>query len=506
MSNISFFTPIQFEGPKTFKQHIQEGVENYFYLGGKSAYVIPGKIIGNCQRVAIRDIDQNKIKQVIIGVIKIISYMTVIIPLVMLAAKAAFRSSYTFHAGLRTSPALAQTTNGSTVSDLMDRFTNAWNDITKSFNFAPDSFDLESFYNLLVCHEAQFKKEGVTNELHFGYIEKIDLNHSETPQIFMRADLHGDLKSLLENIRSLKEQGLLDQNFKCKTGVHLVFLGDYCDRGAYGTQILEMLMRLREENPGQVHLIRGNHEYCVINQNSAGLDNNLRQITNDIKAWNALDRFYETMSLTTYFSVDQEQREYVQCTHGLFEPTMDPAPLLDNVSSNYLPVSKTRELSDRIRKIADGNKELTEAAKRIKSLVEESRFIGDNITAYNWADVTMHQTTTGRLGRREYALSARDIRHYLDLSSEHHRVMMIFRGHEHEFQHLMYEEKVLVTTLPVGMDSHRCYQSFTQPDRAYIIKLSHKVENWKKRAILREKGQAVTHEITGEFPLTSSAI
>ena len=589
INNINFFTPIRYVGPKTFKQHIQEGVEDYFYLGGKTAYVIPRKIVGNSQEVIIKNKDQNKIKQVILGAIKIISYMTLVIPVIMLVAKAAFRSTYTFHVGpavkrsdrsnpqqqktaindwsilaypasaakksdhpnpqqpkpaitdwsvlkvtpalapkksdhpssqqqkaatagqsiLGASPALARTNLGSTVADLMDRFTKAWNSGMQDFNFPLYSFDIKSFTSHLLNHAERFKKESVTNDQHFGYIEKFDLNPSDNPQIYMRADLHGDLKSLIENIRSLQEQGLLDQNYKCKPGIHLVFLGDYCDRGNYGTQILELLMGLREENPEQVHIIRGNHEYVFINRSYGGSDPNLMQIVEDEGASSALERFYETMPLTTYLSVDQgERREYIQCTHGLFELTMDPAPLLDQSGSGTaLAVPKERKLSERVRRIADSNSELSESAKRLDELVQKSQSLENYLTAYNWADVShIGITIPNTLHDREYALSARDIRHYLDLSSEQHRVMMIFRGHQHLFQHLKHEDKVLVTTLPVGMDCPGYNGRFEQPDRAYIIKPSALVENWKKRAILREQGHAVTDKITAEFELTSSAI
>lgn len=153
----------------------------------------------------------------------------------------------------------------SNVADLMDLFTQAWDGVD-TFKLAEDSFCLNEFRDLLQSHVKQFTKNGVDKEVHFGYIDKFDLDPLEHPQIYMRADLHGDLKSLIENLRSLKEQGLLDGTFKCTPGVHLVFLGDYCDRGNFGAEILVMLMRLREENPNQVHLIRGNHEDTSVNR------------------------------------------------------------------------------------------------------------------------------------------------------------------------------------------------------------------------------------------------
>ena len=399
---------------------------------------------------------------------------------------------------------------GNTVANLMDRFTKAWNTTTQSFDLPSDSFNLENFTQHLVNHTRQFKKAEVTEDQHFGYIEKFDLD-AHNPQIFVRADLHGDLKSLIENIRSIQTQGLLDENFKCQPGVHLVFLGDYCDRGDYGTEVLEMLMLLREENPEQVHLIRGNHENLDINISYGRSDKNLMSILSEEETANALNRFYDTLSLTTYFSVGGgERREYAHFTHGLFEPTMDPAPLLDRADSRaYLPVPKERKLSERIRKIADSDSELSKAAKRITDFVTRSQYLEKDMTAYNWADVEEDDSwgsSAGCLGTRQYNLCATDIRAYLDLSSEQHRVMMIFRGHQHKFQHLMHAEKVIVTTLPVGMNCPGYSERYTQPDLAYIIQPAVLVENWKKRAILRDKDHTVTDTITSPHPLTSAEV
>lgn len=93
--SLDFFMPVRFEKPKTSKQYIQEGVDDYFYLGGKSVFVISGEILNGSQAVRVKDQDQSRVKQVILGAIKVISYMTVIIPLLMLIAKASFRLTLT---------------------------------------------------------------------------------------------------------------------------------------------------------------------------------------------------------------------------------------------------------------------------------------------------------------------------------------------------------------------------------------------------------------------------
>lgn len=498
MGKVHRFTPVRFEGEKTVKQRLCQGVEDYFYLGGKVAYVLQGNVDGKKFTASIRDADQSNERKFLLGAVKILSYTTVLIPMVMLSAKVAVRKANHFYTA----------TPKVHVAQLMEKFTDAWNADEKTFDFSESPFDLVRFTKRLEKHTLQFSKEGISSAQQFGYIEKFDLDPAENSQIYMRADLHGDLKSLIENLRSLHEQGLLDDNYKCKPGVHLVFLGDYCDRGYYGTYILELLMRLREENPEQVHLIRGNHEDSETNWLFAGNDFELRQLLKSDEASKVLDKFYETMSLTTYFSVNgSESREYIQCTHGLFEVSMDPAPLLDDArSQHYIAVPRERVLSNRIRKLGKSDSPLTASAKRIRKLVERWKRSEAHATAYNWGDVHADKTHLGTLTARTYNLSPRDIRHYLDISSEQHRVEMLFRGHQHGFQHFMHEDKVIATTLPVGMNSPGYQKHYEQPDRAYIIKPALTIAEWSKRAMLRETGHDRTDEITKEFALTSGCI
>jgi len=374
----------------------------------------------------------------------------------------------------------------STVAGLMNQFTACWKSAENSFDFTKHPFNIKNFVCRIACHLEKFQKKGIDNT-HFGFIEKFDLDPADNPQLYVRADLHGDLKSLIANLTTLQQQGLLDENYKCKPGFHLVLLGDYCDRGFDGTQILEMLICLKEENPNQVHLIRGNHEYAETNLLYGLTDQRLMQLAKPPFGF-LLDRFYATMSLTTYFSLmGPVERQYVQFTHGLFEPAMDPAPLLDQrKSGDYLAVPRRRQLSERISKI-DAEHPLATYAYWLKRLVTFSRYEPD-LTAYNWADITEGASTPGGLGNRTYKLSAHDIQCYLSLSSEQHRVMMIFRGHQHALQHLKHGGRVLVTTLPVGANTGY-YEKGS--DCAYIITLQEKVENWQKRSITREKNQDV---------------
>jgi hypothetical protein len=94
MANLGFFTPIQFANQhKTFSQRLVETVDSYFYLGGRKAYVIPGHAQGRSEGIIFED----DTALFVTTTLKVISYLTLVIPAVMLIAKALLRSSYNFH-------------------------------------------------------------------------------------------------------------------------------------------------------------------------------------------------------------------------------------------------------------------------------------------------------------------------------------------------------------------------------------------------------------------------
>lgn len=96
------------------------------------------------------------------------------------------------------------------------------------------------------------------------YVEKLRITKDET--VFVFGDFHGDIYSLLQALKKLAEDGYLADNFALKSKTHLVFLGDYTDRGDFGLEVLYLLLKLKLANFSQVTLLRGNHENRAINQ------------------------------------------------------------------------------------------------------------------------------------------------------------------------------------------------------------------------------------------------
>lgn len=97
---------------------------------------------------------------------------------------------------------------------------------------------------------ASYSGEGVRYRLP-GVVE---IDADSFNELYVIGDLHGDLSSLQ---LLLDTTGLLE---KLGKRVKAVFLGDYVDRGAHQIELLAYLLELKIKHPGDVVLLRGNHE------------------------------------------------------------------------------------------------------------------------------------------------------------------------------------------------------------------------------------------------------
>jgi protein phosphatase len=75
-------------------------------------------------------------------------------------------------------------------------------------------------------------------------------------EVIIAGDIHGDLDSL---VHILKNSGFLERNWKDRD-ISIIFLGDYGDRGVYSAEVYYIILKLKEQFPQNVILMRGNHE------------------------------------------------------------------------------------------------------------------------------------------------------------------------------------------------------------------------------------------------------
>lgn len=155
------------------------------------------------------------------------------------------------------------------------------------------------------------------------FVQRVRL--PQDAEVFVHADYHGDVHSLVQSLEWLNTQGYLRGFDVAKPGFHMVFLGDYADRGRHGIEVLCTLLRLKLANPDRVFLCRGNHEEAAIAARYGLL------AEGRIKYGEAFDvprvlRLFDYLPVAVWIG---SGGRFVQCHHGGMEPGFDPKPLLD---------------------------------------------------------------------------------------------------------------------------------------------------------------------------------
>ncbi len=160
------------------------------------------------------------------------------------------------------------------------------------------------------------------------FARKLDLPPGS--RVLLQGDLHGDVHSLMAVVGRLQERGWMDGFRITASDFHLAFLGDYTDRGLYGVEVLYTLMRLHRENPGRVHLVRGNHEDALLISRYGFLAEGRSKYGADFDIVKIL-RAYDFLPVVTYVG---HGADWVQLNHGGMEPGFDPTPLLAASGTN----------------------------------------------------------------------------------------------------------------------------------------------------------------------------
>jgi len=434
-----------------------------------------------------------------------------------------------------TKPPALPTDRLASTKELIAAFDFCWSEAEMRYTSAP--YNQSHFIVRAHAYNRQFTIKSERDNT-IGFIGRKNIQPGS--QIFVRADLHGDLRSLVENLKKLKELELVSEDFICRPNVQLVFLGDYMDRGPHSMQVLELLMALRMQNPSNVTLIRGNHETIPMNLHprmlSAGTDENFKAfLTGGQGPQNQklLDEVYQTLPLAYFIGEkNPDGIQYTMFTHGLFELYADPQEILsspivgdaimhiqrapsgapDGVKSLFTnrvkdisyeegkdyPLALRENLDSPSRK----KLKLEWAAQRINALahVDTRMKSPSTCTSFYWGDIQEEGLgiEMGNPSERQWKLPTQDVKLYMYLiSGPKGKVKLLFRGHEHLKEHHAYatpkgKEKVVATTMPVGMDSLYTRSFTKQKDTGYIITTAPKVRDWTKSAMERVPGTSLT--------------
>lgn len=168
--------------------------------------------------------------------------------------------------------------------------------------------------------------------------EKIIIHYPKTP-VFYIGDLHSDASGLDDIIRQLDPY-----NIDC----HLIFLGDYVDRGKKHLETLDKLWALKLDLPDQITLLRGNHDggYYDNNQvilpyrlDSSGLEDDyfplyLEKLRTEAllsKSFNVL--YFDFCTLLPQVIFTYQNKQWYMGVHGGLPRPSDTVPYYDYIPS-----------------------------------------------------------------------------------------------------------------------------------------------------------------------------
>jgi len=249
--------------------------------------------------------------------------------------------------------------------------------------------------------------------------------------VIVMGDLHGDVRSLLRTLEELNDRKILDGFRFREAKHHFVFLGDFTDRGAYGTEVLYTLFRLKSANPNQVHFARGNHEDFHI-ASRYGFLAELRAKYGQQADLTKVMRAYDLLPVVFYVG---NGSDYLQMNHGGMEPGYDPRTLLAAPGSlRYQLLGELRQKTYHTARtgwLGNDPAVLALAEEHLRDFTPEwptrPRTIG-----FMWNDFTVFADEPSLGFERSLVFGKGPTRRILaDASTDKVRVRAVMRAHQH---------------------------------------------------------------------------
>lgn len=263
------------------------------------------------------------------------------------------------------------------------------------------------------------------------FAQKLSLTASSTV-VFM-GDLHGDVRSLIAAIDELNRRGILKGLKMVNPDTHLVFLGDYTDRGRYGVEVIFTLLWLKAINPENVWIARGNHEDLWMIKDFGFKDELDRKFGQHYDI-NLVARLYDFLPAVIYVG---SGGDYLQCNHGGMEPGYNPNELLGHEQDTAFQLIGELKQETFLK----ANPEMLEGLSPEQRQIVAREFVDGTPVASNrpaifgfmWNDFSIYKETQFSINRRptfEYSQQATEIVLKAQ-SGKHGDLRGVFRAHQH---------------------------------------------------------------------------
>ena len=129
----------------------------------------------------------------------------------------------------------------------------------------------------------------------------------------MIGDIHGQVYDLIYLFEKKRRPG----------DSHLLFLGDYVDRGLYSVEVLLLLLAIKICYPSKITLLRGNHESRQVVEHFTFREECLRKYDDEV--FELCIQAFDAMSLAAEIG-----GQYL-CVHGGLSPELESAASVDAI-------------------------------------------------------------------------------------------------------------------------------------------------------------------------------
>ena len=253
-------------------------------------------------------------------------------------------------------------------------------------------------------------------------------------KLIVHGDFHGDIHSLNALLERLNQQKILD-GFKInRPQTQFLFLGDYTDRGLYGSEVIYTLLRLKLANQDKVQLVRGNHEDLSLTARYGFFAELVGKYGRDYDLRKPL-RFYDFLPVVLYLGCNDS---FVQCNHGGMEPGFNPINLLESNPTTAFQLLGTLQQASYLKTHPNFLEGVTPRYKsQYTSMLRDFRPNSpvDPVTlGFMWNDFSILSSdpplshNPGRAWVYGQATTQHILKHS---SSDTHRVRAVIRAHQH---------------------------------------------------------------------------
>ncbi len=171
-----------------------------------------------------------------------------------------------------------------------------------------------------------------------GFAEEISIPTDTS--LVIKADIHGNWIMFKLYIEKLISEEYLDDNLRCKEGVHITFLGDFTGRNNSDLFITAIIAMMKLQQPEQIHILKGNHEEkSFIDQAKDPSSLVYEYFSSSDERKNMINSFSDNLPIIIIFHEKNYER-YVSCVHGVVDPTVNLKQLIRDPKTNILFIPK----------------------------------------------------------------------------------------------------------------------------------------------------------------------